>query len=132
MRVDNWPRALDEYVELKRSAAFEWGANDCAAFAKGAVEAISDTDLSDLDMNYRTALGAKRFLAKHDCEDLWALIDTRFERVDVKQAQRGDLIAHKTEDKSVGVCLSGMFATVGDKGLIFATFDDAISAWRVK
>lgn len=132
MRYDDWPDRLEDYVNVKRNEAFKWGTNDCALFAKGAVEAIkSDAPTKDLVIRYRSQSGAIQWLKDHDAVDLWYFIDTYFTRIDVRQAQRGDLVGHITTDKSLGVCLNGMFATPSDDGILFASMTDAVTAWRI-
>lgn len=132
MRHEDWPNRLEAYVESKRSEPFKWGTNDCALFARGAVESILvESSTSDLVMRYRSAAGAMKWLIDHEAEDLWDFVDKHFERIPVKMAQRGDLVGHMTTDKSIGVCLNGMFATPSDNGLLFASMDDAVTAWRI-
>ena len=132
MRHEDWPNRLEAYVESKRSEPFKWGTNDCALFARGAVESILvESSTSDLVMRYRSAAGAMKWLIDHEAEDLWDFVDKHFERIPVKMAQRGDLVGHMTTDKSIGVCLNGMFTTPSDNGLLFASMDDAVTAWRI-
>lgn len=132
MRYENWPNLLEAYIDSKRNEPFKWGTNDCALFAKGAIEAVLvESSTSDLVIRYRSATGAMKWLVDHEADDLWDYMDKHFERIPVKMAQRGDLIGHITTDKSLGVCLNGMFATPSDNGLMFVSMDDAVTAWRI-
>lgn len=132
MRHEDWPKRLAEYIEVKRSEPFKWGANDCALFARGAVESIHiDSPTKDLVLKYRSQKGAHKWLVDNESADLWDFIDKHFERIDARIAQRGDLIGHMTTDKSLGVCLGDKFATPSDDGILFASLNDALTAWRV-
>lgn len=132
MRYENWPNLLEAYIDSKRNEPFKWGTNDCALFAKGAIETVLvESSTSDLVIRYRSATGAMKWLVDHEADDLWDYMDKHFERIPVKMAQRGDLIGHITTDKSLGVCLNGMFATPSDDGLMFVSLDDAVTAWRI-
>lgn len=132
MRHEDWPNRLEAYVESKRSEPFKWGTNDCALFARGAVESVLvESSTSDLVMKYRSATGAKKWLLDNDAVDLWDYLDKHFDRIHVRMAQRGDLVGHITTDKSIGLCLNGMFTTPSDNGLLFASMDDAVTAWRI-
>ena len=38
MRVADWPEALAAFIDERRTAAFEWGANDCILFSASWIE----------------------------------------------------------------------------------------------
>jgi len=130
VRYENWESRLAEYVESKRLEPFKWGANDCALFALGALKAIqADCSLVDLTFGYKTQRGAYGWLRKQDAADLWDFVDRYYDRVPIQMAKRGDIIAHVTEDKSVGICLGAFYCTPSDDGLLFSS--DAEFAWSV-
>jgi len=131
MRYEDWEKRLAEYVESKRLEPFSWGVNDCALFALGALKAIqSDCPMADLKFGYKTQRGAYSYLNKNNASDLWDFVDRYYQRVPIELVQRGDVVAHITEDKSVGICLGAFYCTPSDDGLLFS--NDAEFAWRVE
>jgi len=130
VRYEDWEQRLAEYVELKRNEPFKWGANDCALFALGALKSVkADFPSVDLTFGYKTKLGAYAWLKKQGAEDLWDFVDRYFDRVPIEMVQRGDLVAHITEDRSVGIWLGAFYCTPSDDGLLFS--DSAEFAWRI-
>ena len=131
MRHEDWAERLADYIESKRHEPFKWGANDCALFAKGAVESILTEPLG-IKTNYRSKSGAMRFLIDNEADNLWEFLDNHFQRISVTMVQRGDLVGHMTTDHSVGVCLGSVYATPSDNGLVFADMSEVLAAWRVR
>lgn len=83
-------------------------------------------------MRYRSSTGAYKWLLDHGADGLWDFVDNYFERIPLVMAGRGDLIAHKTTDESLGVCLGEFYGTPSDNGVLFVAMSDAEFAWRIK
>ena len=55
-KVDNWESALYAYLDSRMETPFEWGAQDCATFASGAIESMTGQQI--FTPTYSDALGA--------------------------------------------------------------------------
>ena len=133
MRYEDWPDRLAAYLEARTFTPFAWGTNDCAVFANNAIAAIlKDAPTADLTMRYRSQKGAYKWLLDRDATDLWDFVDKYYVRIPAPMARRGDVVAHMTTDKSVGVCVGQYFATPSDEGIILGSMQtEAIHAWRI-
>jgi hypothetical protein len=115
MRLSDWETRLSDYISLKRSEPFEYGSNDCCAFAAGAVQAISGEDFyAPYRGQYSTEFGALRALQEIGQGDVEKTIDALFPEIGIGHAQRGDLAFF---DGSVGVVMGGFAWFVSDEGL---------------
>jgi hypothetical protein len=61
----NWSRRLGDFLKSRRNMPFEWGTNDCLAFAGAAVHAITGDDYFAEYKGYTDEEGAKALLEKH-------------------------------------------------------------------
>ncbi len=43
-RIDNWPQALNTYINSVKDNKFEWGVHDCCTLVSGCVKAITGVD----------------------------------------------------------------------------------------
>lgn len=59
IRAVNWETRLAEYIDSRRDAPFEWGAQDCCRFACGGLVAQGLPDPMAGVRLYRTARGAR-------------------------------------------------------------------------
>lgn len=108
MRNENWPRHLSAVIKAATERPFSWGESDCCLFAADCCIAVCSVDpAEEYRGHYSTETGAKRALkARHG--SLEAAWDAYFERIDVKLAQRGDVVAYDGEmGRSVGVVWAG-------------------------
>ena len=94
-RFPNWHWRLQQYMRGLALETFEWGVNDCALWAAGAIEAMTGVDpAADLRGRYSDAEGATELIHSRG----WATLeDTAAELVapplaSVLEARRGDLI----------------------------------------
>lgn len=115
MRISTWEDALSNYIVAKRHEPFEYGVNDCCLFAAGAVEAITGEDpmpeFRDKYDSLKTSLQAIKDIGAGTLE---ATMDEKFPKMEIGQAQRGDLAFF---DGSVGVVMGGFAYFVSDDGL---------------
>lgn len=134
-RVNNWPRALNDYVAAHEQQAFAWGAHDCIMFACGAIEAITGKDPAHhWRGKYASAFGAARIF--HDWGGFEEMIATiagaeGFDEVPVPQARRGDLVLIHEKRPSAGVCLGLHSAFTGKDRLMLVKTAACSRAWRV-
>ncbi len=61
-RLPDWRRRLLAYLEARRSQQFAYGTNDCVAFVRGAIEAMTGADPCP-DLRWTDQASAERLLA---------------------------------------------------------------------
>jgi len=133
-RLSNWPERLSQFLIDNNDRPFEWGDFDCSQFAIHAEIAITgDSRFWDYKGGYKTKRGAFGKLKRGGFNNVWQLVDSRLERLDnVKLAQRGDVIGHRTGDgESLGICIGKKYAASGSNGIVYASLDEAVCAWRM-
>jgi hypothetical protein len=133
MRVKNWETRLAAYLTERGGMAFAYGANDCALFAAGAVEAITGNDPAQAFRGaYKSKTGSLRALRDIGAGTLLETIDGLFEAKPPAFAQRGDLVWN---GESVGVCIGAVAAFVGETdgidGLVLVPRADWVKAWAI-
>lgn len=129
MRLPNWPRLLDEYVNTARARPFAWGALDCCSFAAGAVRAITGRDVPMPSWcDRREAAATLRRLG-----GLRAAVCQRLgDMQPAALARRGDVLLLRQRGRDVlAVCLGHAWASPGRAGLAFGPMDEALGAWRI-
>ncbi len=132
MKLPNAHVRLALFTKDRRKTPYAWGENDCVTFAADAVWAITGVDpIEDIRGSWDSEEGARAVL-----EGLGGLIeavDARFERVDPKFAQRGDvcLIRDAKGEPSLGVCVGAFAAAPGELEMLLTPMSKAKIAWRV-
>lgn len=135
-RLSDWDRKLVAFVAETRSAPYELGAQDCAAWALRAIDVQCGTHHADaLRGAYADFDGARRYLASRG----WAtaadacleLCGAPLRRV--HYAQRGDVL-HRPDADDPGVLLvvlGDVVASPGPFGLLFTSFRVALTGTMV-
>lgn len=115
-RLADWEQRLSQFVEANRNTPYHDEKWNCCLFARACVEALTGQLLP---------------VVWHGSVEKTA--DANLERIDPRQASRGDLIvARLPKGETIGVCLGLKSAFVGEDGLTFVrTTRWAIAAWRV-
>lgn len=132
MRYRDWPKRLHETIQAASERPFSWGEFDCCLFVSDCAMAICGIDPSqDYRGRYTTAVGAKRVVASSH-GSLEAVLDTYFNRVDPKYAQRGDIVSFENDSgKCVAVLWGGQYWAATEAGA--ATVNcQPLAAWRVE
>jgi len=140
MRLENWPRRLDDAVSAARSLQFEWGVHDCCILAANLIQEITGVDIAaGYRGTYSTeaeataiieAAGGFVPLIHSACSQLgWARSKTSL-------ARRGDLVVRilpETGMPSLGVCLGAqsVFPAL-IRGVAFFPTKEAVNVWRVE
>lgn len=128
MREQHWPEALADFIEARREMPFEWGPNDCCAFAAAALEAMTGE---------RPPLPA--YASERDAARLLREAPLR-ERVDELYgpeivpafAQRGDLVLLDLDGRAtLGVCVGDEVVAPGPDGVLTFPRSLALAAWKV-
>lgn len=116
MRLPDWENRLSAFITERFDMPFEWGQNDCILFAMSAVEAMTGEDKGAAYRGrYSDKEGAALALREIGKGTLLKTVDSQFDRRPAGTARRGDLVM--TATGSVGVCLGGVAAFVGEERL---------------
>jgi hypothetical protein len=141
-RVEEWPKHLQDLVEMSRFEPFAWGQHDCGTFACQAYRSVTGISVRERDIAFPrdTAMQYLRILAKQP-EGLLSLAKPIWgdDYVDKWQhARRGDIaivesprIQQVGVKQAMGVVLGGNIATPGLEGLEFLSLSCAVKVWRV-
>jgi hypothetical protein len=103
-RLDNWPILFSAYLAERRKMAFEWGKNDCLAFAAKGVEAVTGTDFYQHYSDYHDEATANKMLEKHDgAEGIISACLGHSGSREVQKASRGDVVIAKLPHITAGL-----------------------------
>ncbi len=129
-RREDWPERLDGYLDARRDAPFEWGVNDCATLAAGAVAVMTDAEI-EVPRVESAADYARFVLAAGSLHD--HVVDRLGEPLpSPAHAQRGDLVLMLLDGRpTLGVCIGAEAAGPGPAGLVTVPMSTATAAWRV-
>lgn len=98
-RKDTWHADLADYIVKQRAEPFEWGKNDCALFAAGAVFAMTGEDVAkQYRGKYKSLRGAIGTLRKHGFNDHVEIVASILEEIHPSQAAVGDLAVVTGDD----------------------------------
>ena len=131
MRPENWPEALDDYIDKARSTPFAWGQNDCVSFACGWHQLMTRRDIyAAFRGTYDTDNEAMRVMIKHGVngmEDAGRFLfgephpgSTHIQRGDIAYAQG-----------ALGICTGASGAFLNEGGLSFIRLADFELGWSV-
>lgn len=128
-RLLDWEARLGAYLSTPGRDQFEWGANDCALFSCGAVEAMTgDHPFPEFLGVYTDREGAARALRDLGEGTLYRTFGSRFPNCENAFAQRGDIV---WAQGALGICLGPFALFLSDDGferVPRAQFEDA---WRI-
>jgi hypothetical protein len=133
IRHANWAMRLEGFLQKNAARPFQYGEWDCCLFVCSAIDAMTGTDPGwEFRGKYDSAKTARRF---GKVEKIAETVTARYGMKEVQPgfAQRGDLVMIKRSwDRSLGIIsVSGLITVVGEQGLILATRQDVVRAWRV-
>lgn len=130
MRLENWPKKLNEIIETARNKPFCWGENDCSLFVADCVDAITGSShAKQYRGKYKTAKGAAGLLKKYG--GIEGLVDSKFDPMPRSFARRGDIALLNLEGSPIGIVDVNRIIAVGEKGLMFLPMNKTIKVWRV-
>lgn len=134
MRLDGWESRLALLIEDARERPYLLGQHDCFRLACRVIEALTGVDRWPEFSGYATRREALALLARHGSsfEESFDWF-TGGARIDVRQAQRGDLVAIQTVDgdKHLGVVLGAEAAFLAPEGLRWIPVLQCLCAWRI-
>lgn len=138
-RRDGWPRLLHEYLASKARTQFRYGSHDCGLFTAGAVYAITGVDIAagaraagyekkaDLERIY-----GENWIRRLDEIFAQAMLDAGLPGIDIKRAQRGDVVMYRGDVFcALGVCLGANSLFAAPHGLVAIETLKCERAWHV-
>lgn len=132
-RVPDWTRRLAEVVVRRQGRRFEWGSNDCVAFAADCVQALRGTDvMAEFRTERRCARQAQQQLAAGGGLDA-GLTRAGLQPVPPAFAQVGDLVLLRQGRRRqvLAVCNGLEALSPARRGLGSVSMACAVQAWRV-
>jgi hypothetical protein len=128
MKPENWPSKLLAAIESRRTAAFEWGSNDCVKFAFSIIEEVTGEDKLN-GLTWGSAREAAELLA---AQDLVSRTDGWLgQQISPKFASRGDVVAVDINGRlSLAICTGTHAIGPGADGAVFVPMELAVHAWR--
>lgn len=140
MRIDGWEQRLADLIVSAQTRAFQYGTWDCCRFAADAIKALTGIDPYAEEFQGQRPGEADCFSAIDQAGGILPLaqrIANRcgFAKVRPVQAQRGDVVLGKIDDRpTLGVCVGSrvVFAML-PKGLQALSVRDPrlVRAWRI-
>ena len=126
-RRHDWPFQLLTTTEAMLGTPFEWGVNDCALFAAGAVKAMTGFDPARGFRGYRSEAEGLRKVKAKGFADHVAVFEARFERA--TRLCAGDIAVIETgEIRALGVVQGrGIYVMHPERGLVLLPLSHA--AW---
>lgn len=114
-RLSDWRSHLDAYLDEKVRVPFEYGTNDCALFAAGAVLAMTGFDPAEsFRGRYHTRAQAYRTLMSRGYGKVEEIARSFFREIHPSRAQIGDLAVIRS---AVGVVGGSMVFVLRENGL---------------
>jgi len=128
-RAPNWPTLLAEYVEARRTTAFEYGVHDCCRFASGAVHAMTGEDPM-ASFTYQNKAQALRLIAEDGALEKLLRDTLGLPLESTAFALRGDVVlANLDNGPTVGIVLGALSAYAAETGLLLLPTRLARLAW---
>lgn len=126
-------KKLADYISSKEKDFFEFGRNDCALFAAGAIEAITGNNpLSFVIGRYKTFRGGMRQLRKVGYQDHVDFFVQNYVEIPLSQARIGDVAVIETDDgPAICFCCGSFVACVAENGIERRSILDCQRAFRV-
>ena len=130
-RLENWPKLLSDYLAERTAMPFEWGVNDCMAFAAKGVQALTGHDFFSLYSDYNDEPSAIEMLRQNGGVSgiISACLGIGTDKI--LTAQRGDVALIRSDGHTGGIVDdSGQrIALVTKNGLIRVPLSAAIRVW---
>ena len=139
MRVENWDSKLQKVItKTQAKEVFEYGKNDCITFTQQCVEAITGKNI--FKHKWKSLKDGKELVKKLKKKDLlsaaqWVAKENNFKQIDIKFAQRGDVLYYKDEfdwDGTLGVCIGSNTMFNWKKGINLVMNSQCKYCWRIE
>ena len=132
MRKQSHIELLASYLQQAQAKTFEWGVHDCATFAAGAIEVMTDLRIEFDDLRtVRTAEEVIIALRRQSLRDRVTLI--LGPPIHINLAGRGDIVLEADSDReALGVCFGEFAFFLSPTGLVPKPTISCVAAWRVE
>lgn len=145
-RAENWPEALNDYIDSIRKSPFAWGTLDCCMMAADAVQDMTGEDFaSDFRGKYDDPVSAYKALADFAGGGVDKAINKiaanlKWQECAPKKAHRGDPVliapAHCGGDPrfggALGICIGRYVLVMTENGLgAIERLPAVVQAWNV-
>lgn len=134
-RVEGWERKLNAVIRKHRDLPAEYGVSDCFLICADAVEAITGTDpFPHCRTAYKTIARGIAVLRREGFADMEAAWASKFEKIGVLEAQRGDIAILDTPEGPAGgvVTSAGIVIKVQGGTSAVVPYMNARAAYRVE
>jgi hypothetical protein len=126
MRVENWERLLNEYIEQNNNKPFKYGRWDCCIFTAGAVKVMTGENYIK-EFKYTNKKKAEELIEQSG--GIMKILTDRFgEPQNPNLARRGDIIYH---NEAIGICLGAKAIFLTLNGFLFVPMNEWLYSWRV-
>jgi hypothetical protein len=135
MRVIHWESKLQDYIQECREKEFEYGVFDCCVFTIQAQKLIiGKTLFPEFDNTYKSLEEGKKILKNIGFKTWISACNKRLKKIDIKFAQRGDVVSMNTQDSFImGLCMGKHAIFVSEeKGLVFLPIEQVKLAWSIE
>lgn len=126
---------LEQFINQCRDKPFSWGELDCCLLAANWIEMNTQDDMAaSFRGRYKTALGAKRLLAKNGFESVHAVAEAYLgQSIAPLQLQRGDiaLVSPPRSEAALGIVAGhGVWVMTYD-GMVIIPMRLVTKGWRL-
>lgn len=133
MRHPDWIKRLNAVVAKHQALPAQYGVSDCYLIPDDAVEAVTGKQMYPGARRYKTPAGAAKQLRKRGFETVRDAFASKFAKVPVLQAQRGDIGIYDNKGEiSGGVFTALGFMVRGQEEIVFLPTSAALAAFRVE
>ena len=139
MRVENWDSKLQKVIsDTVNKDKFKYGKNDCITFTLQCIETITGKKV--FDFKWKSLKDGKAIIKKLRKKDLLDIAkhiakENNFKLIDIKFAQRGDVLYYKDEfdwDGTLGVCIGSQTMFNWKKGISLVLNSQCKYCWRIE
>ena len=139
MRVENWDSKLQKVISNTiNKDKFKYGKNDCITFTLQCIETITGKKV--FDFKWKSLKDGKAIIKKLKKKDLLDIAkhiaqENNFKLIDIKFAQRGDVLYYKDEfdwDGTLGVCIGSNTMFNWKKGINLVMNNQCKYCWRIE
>lgn len=130
MRVQNWPRLLDDLIQDCQTKTYELGVHDCFTVATQWLYTATGKDRRG-EFAYTTKDEAIALIMSHggfESAFSW-YFDTPM--IGVNHASRGDIVGYADRMKHLGICIGARVAVLSEQGMSFVSLSRCFGAWRI-
>ena len=143
VKLNEWEKNLENYIEQVRTKPFQWGFHDCIVFSNQAMKVQTGKGyLDDYLPDYETALQAKRtyqtIMTNMGVKDMREALDSRLKRFIGLVPPKGSIVARKNKETdgyaigyNIGIALDHRVRFISREGIVFLRVEVGDTFWAV-